>query len=188
MFPQRVNLPVSSLWILLAVDSGVLFKRCIFRNETQDLSSYIGHHINTLLRLLWAPPGLWSESLLCLNVRKCLACALCCISYFMGFFFTGYPWASVEVAFCRLRMLHRNVWISTVMRVMTSLVVLFLLLGHRSQCSCPIWVLQQEGASLRCWSALWFSVSSSIRGTRVSLLFVWAGTVLHWEGLPNVPG
>lgn len=87
MFPQRVNLPVSSLWILLAVDSGVLFKRCIFRNETQDLSSDIGHHINTLLRLLWAPPGLWSDSLLCLNVRKCLACALCCISYFMGFFF-----------------------------------------------------------------------------------------------------
>lgn len=69
------------------------------------------------------------------------------------------------------------------MCVMTSLVVLPLLLGHCLQCSCPPWVLQQEGASLRCWSALWFSASTSIKGRAVPLLFVWAGTVLHGEGL-----
>lgn len=74
------------------------------------------------------------------------------------------------------------------MWVMTSLVVLLLLLGHWLQCSCPMWVLQQEGASLRYWSALWFSVSTSIKGRRVPLLFVGAGTVLHGEGLPNGPG
>lgn len=72
-----------------------LFKRCVFRNEPQDLSSYIGHHISALLMLLWAPPGLWSDSLLCLSIGKCLA-SMCFVLYFLLygiFFFTGYQWA-----------------------------------------------------------------------------------------------
>lgn len=115
---------------------------------------------------------------------------MCFVLYFLLhgiFFFTGYQWAWMEVTFCSWRVFHRNSldqhsdvgYVKSDGTAFASWALIAVLL--------PKWVLQQEGASLRCWSRPWFSVSTSIKGRRVPLLFVWDESYIE-KGFSMFPG
>lgn len=173
-----MNLPVSSLCIILAIYLWCLVQECIFRNKTV-LFFYIGHHINTLLMLFWAPSRLWADSWHGLSEGRCLAHAV--FHVLLHGIFTRYQWTTVEMAFCSLRMLHRHrLHQHSVARYDESCgtaLACWALLWL--QCFCPLQVLQQEVATLKCWSALWFSISLLTKGRKVFLSIWWWVT---WEG------